>query len=377
MKLLQVTTVPVTIESFLLPFADHFRKSGWAVDAAAAGISESSLCRKAFNQCFDIPFSRKLTENRASSIISKVREVVKLGDYDIIHVHTPVASFLSRFALRNVNYVRPLVVYTAHGFHFGYSGQSPFLNPYYYAERLAARWTDALITINKVDFVTASKFSIIHPSKLWHVPGIGIDLAKYSVAGKDSARESKRAEIGVGQDDFLILMIAEFNSGKRHKDLLAALKLMDNRVRIALAGDGRLLGEMRKRVALSGLGERVKFLGHRRDIPDWISAADACVLPSAREGLPRSVMEAMAMERLVIGSRIRGIEELLQDDCGLLFPVGDITSLAAAINLAVMNRSQAEHYVRNARLKIESYSLSRVLEMHGRIYEKIVSSRKC
>lgn len=376
-RLLILTTLPVTLNAFLVPFARHFRAKGWHVGAGASGLSSSAASLQSeFDATYDIPWKRSLASAGNIAAVKAVRAAVDAGDYDIVHVHTPIASFLTRFALRN-HRRKVKVVYTAHGFHFGFDASSPYFTPYFYAEKLAGQWTDTLVVINQRDYDTCLRYGIVGPEHLRHTRGIGIDLAAYSrPADFDGIRAGRRNEMGIGPDDFLFLMIAEFNPGKRHRDVLEALRqIRDESVHVAFAGEGALLEEMRQLAREYGVGGRAHFLGYRKDVKELLAACDATVLPSAREGLPRSILEAMAMRRLVLGTKIRGIEELLGDSCGLLFAVGAIPELAEAMKLARTNHEVRASYEENAFGKVREYSVDKVLRAHEELYENLLGAK--
>jgi glycosyltransferase involved in cell wall biosynthesis len=117
-----------------------------------------------------------------------------------------------------------------------------------------------------------------------------------------------------------------------------------------------------------GLGRQTHFLGVRRDIVRLMAASDAAILPSEREGLPRSIMECMAFGIPVLGSNVRGTSELLSGGCGLLFPVGDTQAIATALSQIQASPDLSKSCVENASVKIRRYSLDRVLALHEQIY---------
>src|SRR5262249_27214035 len=119
-RLLIATTVPDTLCAFLTPFAAHFPAAGWRVDAMARRISSSDACLHAFYRVLEMPWSRNpLHPQNLFPTPARVREIVTRERYDIVHVHTPVAAFVTRLALRHLRHAGgPRVVYTAHGFHF-------------------------------------------------------------------------------------------------------------------------------------------------------------------------------------------------------------------------------------------------------------------
>ena len=137
-RALFVATVPNTLTAFLLEYARYFQERGWTVDAAASGISQSPLCGKTFDAVYDLAFARTLWwPGNYTQGISQIASLVEKGRYDIVHVHSPIASVLTRFALRNNK--SPLIVYTAHGFHF-FKGNNFLRNRLYHtAEKIAAK----------------------------------------------------------------------------------------------------------------------------------------------------------------------------------------------------------------------------------------------
>lgn len=127
-RLLFIATVPVTLRSFLLPYARHFRSLGWRVDGAANGISACASCSAAFDAVHDVPFSRSpLAPENLVTAAGRIRRLAETEEYDLVHVHTPVAAFVTRLALRRLRLRGLHVAYTAHGFHF-YEGGPPLRN---------------------------------------------------------------------------------------------------------------------------------------------------------------------------------------------------------------------------------------------------------
>ena len=331
-KLLLVTTVPATLHAFLLPYADHFRSQGWRVDCLCNGATESDLCREHFDQCHHVGWSRSpLDPSNFLRYPRRIRDLATRERYQIVHVHTPVASFVTRFALRQIRSSLGIrVIYTAHGFHF-YKGGPALRNALFLGlERIAASWTDHLIVINREDHEAALRY-LLPPDRVTLMPGVGLDLDYYDPNRiPPSEVEAARRSIGLGTGDPLFLMIAEFNPGKRHRDLITALGLLQRRglrPHVALAGKGPLEEAVRSQAQQLGIADHVHFLGFQRDVRPWILASCATVLPSEREGLPRSIMESLALGVPVIGTDARGVRDLLPSGCTPV-PVGDVSALA-------------------------------------------------
>ena len=263
------------------------------MDALAHGASGCSACCQSFDRVWDIEWTRNPKQPQNILVAPRrVRSLVGEGQYDIVHTHTPVASFVTRYALKTSRKGGgPKVIYTAHGFHFHPQGRFYKNALFLGLERLAGQWTDYLVVINRDDENAAQRYRLVRESRIVYMPGIGIDTRYYSPESVPVEETSRiRQELGVRHNDPIFLMIAEFNPGKRHRDAIEALKrLSHERVHLVFAGTGPLMEQMRALASTFGLADRVHFLGHRDDIRSLLRASTALVLPSEREGLPRKV----------------------------------------------------------------------------------------
>lgn len=375
-KLLIVTTVAATLRAFLLPYARHFRALGWRVDALSRDTKSCPECLAAFDSCFEVPFSRKPWTLRGVRRMSEsIRALVLREGYDIVHVHTPVAAFVTRRALSKLPAAdRPKVVYTAHGFHF-HSGGAPLKNRLYLElERRAAHWTDHLIVLNAEDRDAALRHGLVPPERLTHTPGVGLDLRRWSADAVSTAGIlGLYEELGIAPEDELFLMVAEFNPGKRHRDALEALaKTGRPDFHLAFAGKGPLEEPLKARAEKLGIAPQVHFLGQRSDIPLLMLASRATVLPSEREGLNRSVMESIALGIPVLGADARGIRDLVTTPSrGILFPVGSSAALGAAMFVAAAAPdSQAKP------LPDPEWDLDNILRIHETIYDSVLKKSR-
>jgi glycosyltransferase involved in cell wall biosynthesis len=368
-KLLIVTTVPITIRSFLLPFIKHFKSLGWQVDGMAQGLTTDSEVVTACDRVWDIQWSRNVLDPRnLFSGVSRVKEVVAQENYDLVHVHTPIAAFVTRYALKD--FPNTKVIYTAHGFHF-YRGGSRLKNLIFLGlEKLAGAWTDYLITINQEDATAAKQYHFLPSERIYYTRGIGVDTNHYtSRQVTESEVLQIRQELNLSDSDSLLLAIAEFTPRKRHRDLLNALaKLSQPQIHLALAGEGPLKAEMEQLAVQLGIASQVHFLGFRTDIPTLIQTADAVLLVSQQEGLPRSVMEAMCLATPVIGSNIRGTRDLLEDGCGILVDLGDIEAIAQAMTQVVNDLQTSAAMAQKAQAKMEHYDIKQIIEQYTEIY---------
>jgi glycosyltransferase involved in cell wall biosynthesis len=328
------TTVPSTLTAFLTPYADYFRGKGWRVDALSQGATPTAGLPEHFDSLFDVRWSRNPLAASNFGETAKIRKIVREGGYDVVHVHTPVAAFITRLALRRLrSKLNVRVVYTAHGFHF-HSGGRMFTNAAYRSlEQVAGCWTDRLVVMNEEDFEAARKYRIVEECRLRYMPGIGLDFSRYD---KNRVTQEEiagvRKELGLNDEDILYTMIAEFVPGKRHCDAIEALMLTGRpNIHMAFAGSGKLSGEMKTLAGDMGLTRRIHFLGTRSDIPRLLRASRALISTSEREGLPRSLMESACLGVPIIGAAARGVRDVVNPGRGLLYPVGDVLALRDAL----------------------------------------------
>ena len=376
-RLLIVTTVSATLRAFLFPFADHFRALGWKVDAMASGASTCPDCALHFLRCHDANWSRSPFALRnlllLPGLFAQVRAAIATG-YDIVHVHTPVAAFITRLALAlPLAGSRPRVLYTAHGFHFQ-PGNRWFSNLIYISlERLAGRWTDYLITINQADELAARRLVLVPPGHLFPMPGVGLDRDYFHPdAVPPAVVESLRLRLGIPATDPVFVMIAEFIPRKRHQDALLALaRLTAQNWHLVFVGTGPCRPSVETLTKALGLLERVHFVGQQADVRPFIRLARAVFLTSEQEGLPRSLMESLSSGIPVIGSDIRGIRDLVTPQNGKLFPLGDIPALAAAFAWFLEHPALAAHMGELARQGTARYSISHILRLHEELYAKL------
>lgn len=371
-RILQVATIASALRSFLLPFAEHFRAQGWQVDGMAQGVSACDNCVKAFDQVWDVTWSRNPLDPRNLIVAPQtIQKIVEQQKYDIVHVHTPVAAFVTRYALQRFRKSKNCkIIYTAHGFHF-YRGGSPLKNAAFLTlEKLAGYWTDYLVVMNQEDRDAIDHYQLLPSDRVRYMPGIGVDLEYYSPRAVSKAEVSQiRQALGIEQHHPLFLSVAEFIPRKRPQDILKAFARLDRaNAHLVFADTGPLLEEMQRLASVLGVEDRVHFLGYRSDIPALMRASTAMLLASAQEGLPRSVMEALALELPVIGTAIRGTQDLLGGGCGRLVKVGDVEGLAQAMAWVLDHPQDAQLMVQRGRERMALYGLQSVLKQYETLY---------
>ncbi|WP_342985270.1 glycosyltransferase family 4 protein [Clostridium saudiense] len=365
MKILYVTALNETINAFLIPHIEKLVEEGNEVHCACNINREISFRLINKNVIYhSIEFSRSPLKINYIKVINNIRTVYLENKYDIVHVHTPIASFLTRFALKNYSVK---IIYTAHGFHF-FKG-APLVNwlLYYPLERIAAYWTDRIVTINNEDFERAMTFKLRNNGNVMLMHGVGIDPKEYTLS--EFNRDEYRKDIGVDKSDFMLLILADINKNKNHIQVIKAineLRKKNNNIKVICAGEGPLRSKLTKKISALGLEDKIKFLGFRNDVKELINSSDCVGLFSMREGLPKSLMEGIACGKPLIASNIRGCKDIAgYKNIGVIVNPSDYRSILNGLNKII----NSKYNLKIIKKEVEKYSLSRVLEEVYQIHE--------
>jgi glycosyltransferase EpsD len=346
------TSHTANFSKFNRPFMRMLKEQGYEVHYASAGEEEVLDCDKHFT----IPFERSPFKFNNLRAIWRLKKIIDTEHYDIIHTHTPMGSVVTRLAAQKARKNGTRVFYTAHGFHF-FTG-APLANwlIYYPIEKIMARFTDMLITINKEDYERAKKkFS----TSVRYVAGVGIDPNKFDVVMSKADKITLRKSLGLKHDDFVMLYTAELNNNKNQAMLLRAMERLQQdtpKAHLVLAGIDSLDGKLQTKAKELGIAHNVHFLGYRSDIPRILQIADLAVSASRREGLPVNLLEAMYVGLPIVATDCRGNRDLVVDGKnGYLVPRDDDVAIVGAIakllkislqnDLGCVSRQMAEMYL--------------------------------
>ena len=177
-RLLYVATIARTHTSHLAPVAERLVSRGWEIDGVANGLSEVARALP-YEAIFDVPWTRQLSRvDAALRSWRPIQRIVRDGRYDVVHVHTPFASWITRMANRRSVGRGQAMVYTAHGFHFHEHGSRVKNLIFRSAEKLAGRFTTILTVMNDEDLSAATRHRLVPAGHVLQTPGIGIDFAR-------------------------------------------------------------------------------------------------------------------------------------------------------------------------------------------------------
>ena len=299
-------------------------------------------------------------------------KLLKENNVEVIHCNTPVGGLIGRLCGRVCRTKK--VIYTVHGFHF-YQG-APLLNRtvYKWAEQVMARWTDAIITMNREDYAAAKKLRLRKGGKVYKVHGVGIDLASFeNIRGN---RAAKRAELGLKDTDILCISAGDLVPRKNCGTAIKAIaKVKDPNLHYLICGVGPEEARLKKLAKALGIEDRVHFAGFRTDMKELMAAADIFLFSSLQEGLPRSLMEAMASGLPAVVSRIRGNVDLIEDGKGgILCKPRDAADFAKAIRKMAKNAPLRRRMSENNRKVIRSYDASVVQKEILSIYQQVLGA---
>lgn len=374
MKILYVTTISLTMNSFFKSHVEMLVGQGHQVDIACnhRDLPLDPLFSRLGCGFYQVDFSRSPRSADNLRAYGQLKQVIRKGGYHIVHCHTPNASVITRLVCRKFRKKTGLqVFYTAHGFHFYKGASLKNWLIFYPVEKFCSRLTDRLITINREDYALAKeKF---HCPQVHYVPGVGIDLSRFDRVPVD--RRAKRRELGVPEDACLILSVGELNENKNHRCVLQAMAEMENQhVHYAVAGVGDRREQLLAQAEALGLSDRFHLLGYRTDVGELYRCADIFCFPSLREGLSVSVMEAMASGLPCVVSRIRGNVDLIDGNPRFLFDPRDPAQCRAS--LEAMDQTAREEAQAYNRQKAACYAIDNVLERMREIYNACTVEHK-
>lgn len=336
LKVCQLCAVDFTLDKFLLPLVNAMTAQGWEVVSVCSDGPAIDRLRQAGYVIQTVNIPRSLNALRLIAPFWQLYRLFRRERFDILHAHTPVAALIGRIAARLA--AVPMVVYTAHGFYF-HDAMPPWKRRLFVEmERLGARLTDLLFTQSSEDAQTAVIENFLPSAQVLAI-GNGVDPKCFDPAAR-RPREEVRAELGLPIDAPVIGMVGRLVAEKGVREFLAAAEILMSQfphAHFLLVGE-RLASDHADPVedtvthAKSRLGTKLIMTGMRRDIPDLMGAMDVFCLPSYREGMPRTIIEAMMSGLPVVATDIRGSrEEVVANVTGLLVPVRDAEALAKAL----------------------------------------------
>jgi glycosyltransferase involved in cell wall biosynthesis len=301
---------------------------------------------------------------------ARLRRLLRRDEPDVVHSHSPYVAAAARLVVRSLpRSSRPALVCTEHN-------RWPRYRPVTrWANRLTYGLDDAHVAVS--DDVRESV-----PAR-WRdrveVLPHGIHLA--SVAAERDHRAEVRDELGIADDELVVGTVANLVAKKDYPNLLAAAgRVLDGhdgpRVRYVAVGQGPLESEIRERLRVLGFGDRFRLLGYRADATRVMSAFDVFTLASRHEGLPVSLMDALALGLPVVATAVGGVPQAVSDGVeGLLVPPEDPARLADAHLALARDPARREALGAAAQRRSREFDIGRAAKRLGQIYEAAAGGR--
>jgi glycosyltransferase involved in cell wall biosynthesis len=247
---------------------------------------------------------------------------------------------------------------------------------YLWPERFTNRLTDLIVANSEAVKADAVKQERLDPDKVLVIHN-GVDLGEFPA---EPAPRQVRRTLGIPDAAKVVAVVANFIHYKGHETFLSAWRVVARQLPGSVAllvGDGPLRLASETRAAQLGLAESMRFLGTRDDVTAVLSAADVVVHPSQQEGFSNAILEAMAAGRPVVATAVGGNSEaVVHEETGLLVPVDDSDTMAAAILRLLEHPAEAAAFGAAGRRRIEAhFDLRGTVRAYERLYERLASAR--
>jgi glycosyltransferase involved in cell wall biosynthesis len=379
-RVVHVTTTDISLALLLGPQLRAFAAAGmdvvgvsapgpWVTQLTADGIRHEPL-RHA---------TRAMAVGQDAMALGELVRLFRRLRPDIVHTHNPKPGLYGRIAARVARV--PIVVNTIHGLYATEDDPLPRRLAVYGVERFASMFSAAELVQNEEDVDVLRRLRV--PVRKLVLLGNGIDLERFGPSTDALGRDRVRSELGVSSDTLVVGLVGRLVWQKGLRELFdAAAMLRDRFPEVVFVVVGPLDGDKADGLgpadvdAARALGN-VVFLGRRDDVEELYHGFDLFVLPSYREGFPRSAMEAAASGVPVIASDVRGCRQVVDDGVtGLLVPVRDAAALAAAVEElgrdAPRRRVMGEAALEKA---VAEFDDRRVVQTTLDVYERLLQHR--
>ena len=326
-KVVEVANVDFALRHFVLPLMRGARARGHEVIGVCADGPLLAAVRAEGFRVQPVPLARSLAPGALWRGFWALLRLFRAERPDLVHGHMPISGFLARLAARAAGV--PHVAYTCHGYLFNQPGPWSRRALGFIVEWLGGRLTDVYLTVSTEEATDARRLGIARGAI-----AIGNGRDPNVFRPDPVARAALRSAMGIPEDRVVVCIVSRLVRHKGHPELLAAMRGVPH-AELWVVGE-RLASDHGEDVeaafAQAGLGDRLRRLGYREDVPALLAAADIFVLPSHFEGLPMSVIEAMLVGLPVVATAIRGPrEQVLDGVTGILVPPRDVPALAAAL----------------------------------------------
>ena len=379
LRILHVCAVDFTARHFLAPLAFNQQQQGATVAIACSTGKDANALQSAGMQMIPLNIPRSLQPFQLLKEARALAAIIRKFRPDVLHTHTPVASLVARVVgtLMGVK----TIIYTVHGFTFHeYSGRLGWLL-HWGTEKFGSYFHDAMLCVSREDARVARRTGFHAPKGIFNIPN-GVEPAPY-IDVSEATIQKLREEFSIPKNSQVVGYFGRLTREKGTVELVEALfplfrefpNLQALIVGPVLSTErDRVMDELKFRIVDEGVEDRIHFVGYRHDVPAVLQLCDVFCLPSWREGFPVTVLEAMMAGRAIVGTRIRGIREMIRtEEHGLLVPIRSTEALRNALKrLLGSPELRAELGTRARQRALQLYTLKHQLQRTNRAYQQVL-----
>lgn len=296
----------------------------------------------------------------------KLSHLIKEGNFDLVQSHGARANFYSRLASAFAGIPH---ISTIHNSLYDYPVWPLRKSLYMTLDRWSTRYSTKIVCVAESHRREQLERYGLDPSKVVTIHN-GVDLSRFDP--QKVPKRKVRNSLGFG-DEAVVTFLGRLT---HQKDPLTFMQAFSKVKRVypkavaLIVGDGDLRDLLVDRAKALGIQQDCYFLGYREDIPEILADTTLFVLSSVSEGLPYTILEALAMERPVIATKVNGVTEIIEHgQSGLLVPPKDVESLAHGILELLKNTSKAKQLAEEGRRRVvQEFSLESMLKNWERLY---------
>ncbi len=356
---------------FHIPTIRMLADRGWIVDVACAGLDKIPYC----NHQYTLSYERSGINWKLLKGIKELQKLIDEQNYDLIYCHTTIGGVAGRIASRHAHKQGTKVIYLSHGYFFYKGCPVSYWPTFFLTEKILARYTDAIITINEEDYEISKRH--FQPCHVYRINGIGVDYDKLFITNPFEERKKCRLEMSIPLDATVLIYLAELHKNKNQELLLQVMQRLIEQgkdVFLVLAGFDHSNGRYQQLARSLGIADRTKFLGWRQDIGRLYAMADICTASSIREGFGLNLVEAMACGVPVVATRNRGHSSIIRDgENGFLVPIGAIDEFASRVSMLISDAELRRKFVSEGLQARDQYSSASVLRELSRIIDEVMA----
>ncbi|MCP4453456.1 MAG: glycosyltransferase family 4 protein [Planctomycetes bacterium] len=374
MKIMHVSRASIMVWQFLLPLIEVQTKRGHDVSVCGSNDTYADTLRERGLHVVTHELKRTLNLWAIFKAIVCIKRHIKAEKIDVLVCHSPLGAGVGRIAGWWAGV--PCCVYFAHGLPCVPGQNKLKWSLWFLVERSLARITDALLVMNQYDQKLGERHLMSSPEQVMRVPGMGIDLGRFDGTSSRAARQQLARTLCVSEHAKFVLCIAYMIPAKGiYVYFQAAQKICQVRddVVFLIAGDGPHEKALETTAFATGLGDRFHVLGWRDDIDELMRVCDIFTLPTYYfEGLPVSILEAMACGKPVVATQHRGCEDVVvPGETGMLVPTRKAPALARALLKCILDEPLCQRLGEAGRRRAEQeFELAHCTDMIADAIEK-------